>query len=142
MKLLLDSSVLLAASGSDRGASREVFRLAPANAWSLLATPYILTETTRNLVRLPDTAVPVWESLRNNLQICDDILSLHWPTVFPIAKDRPILFSALAWADVLLTLDHADFGTLLGREFYGLPILKPAAFLQRERAAGQLVQPG
>ena len=60
------------------------------------------------------------------------------PAVFAPAKDRPILFSALAWADVLLTLDRGDFETLLGTEFYGMPILTPGNFLVRERAAGRL----
>ena len=55
--------------------------------------------------------------------------------VFPAGKDRPILFSALAWA-VLLTLDRNDFGELLGTTFYGLLVLKPGTFLERVRAAG------
>jgi hypothetical protein len=58
--------------------------------------------------------------------------------VFTAAKDRPVLFSALAWSEVLLTLDRADFADLLGREFYGLPVLTPGAFLARERAEGRL----
>jgi len=58
--------------------------------------------------------------------------------IFPASKDRPVLFGGLAWSDVLLTLDKADFGGLLGGEFYGLPILTPGAFLSRERAAGRL----
>ena len=130
--------LLLAACGSERGASREVFRLAPTNGWTLLTTPYVLAEAVRNLPKLPPTAVPVWESLRPTLQVREDILSLSWAAVFPVAKDRPVLFSALAWADVLLTLDHNDFGTMLGGQFYGLPILKPAMFLEQEIAAGRL----
>jgi len=55
-----------------------------------------------------------------------------------VGKDRPILFSALAWADVLLTLDKGDFGALLGGSFYDLLILKPGDFLQQERANGRL----
>jgi hypothetical protein len=43
----------------------------------------------------------------------DDVLTLNRPAVFHAAKDRPILFSALAWADVLLTLDRGDFGSLM-----------------------------
>jgi hypothetical protein len=58
--------------------------------------------------------------------------------VFAPAKDRPILFTASAWSDVLLTLDRKDFVGLLGTEFYSLPILKPGDFLARERAAGRL----
>ncbi len=60
------------------------------------------------------------------------------PVVFGPAKDRPILFSALAWADVLLTLDRGDFGPLMDKAFYGLSITRPGTFLAREDAAGRL----
>jgi hypothetical protein len=49
MRLFLDTSVLLAASGSATGASREIFRLASANEWALVATPYAVEEVLRNL---------------------------------------------------------------------------------------------
>ena len=68
----------------------------------------------------------------------EDVLTLNQLVVFPVTKDRPVLFSALAWADVLLTLDRNDFTTLLGDEFYGLPVLKPGTFLERQREAGIL----
>jgi hypothetical protein len=70
--------------------------------------------------------------------LVDDVVSLHQISVFEPAKDRPILFSALAWSEVLLTLDRADFGALLGGVFYGLKILTPGMFLERERSTGQL----
>jgi hypothetical protein len=41
---------------------------------------------------------------------------------------------------VLLTLDRREFTDLLGTSFYGLAILKPGDFLQRERAAGRLTE--
>lgn len=56
----------------------------------------------------------------------------------PVAKDRPVLVAALTWADVLLTLDRADFIGLLGSACYGMPILLPSEFLARERAAGRI----
>gem|GEM_PF-6255948 len=56
-------------------------------------------------------------------------------------KNRPVLFGALAWADVLLTLDKNDFQYLLGASFYRLSILKPGEFLKRERDAGRLKMP-
>lgn len=46
--------------------------------------------------------------------------------------------SAAATADVLLTLDRADFGGVMAAGFYGLPVMKPGDFLRRERAAGRL----
>jgi hypothetical protein len=69
----------------------------------------------------------------------DDVLTLDRPVVFPAGKDRPILFSALAWADVLLTLDRGDFGGLMAKPFYNLLVLKPGLFLERERTAGRLL---
>ena len=60
------------------------------------------------------------------------------PVVFEPAKDRPILFTAAAWATVLLTLDVGDFGKLVESGFYHLAISTPGAFLGRERAAGRL----
>ena len=138
MRLFLDTSTLLAASGSAAGASREVFRLALGNRWTLVATPYVVEEVLRNLPKLPWSACADWSVLRQELILVDDVLTVDRIAVFPIAKDRPILFSALAWADGLLTLDRNDFGNLLGASFYGLAILTPGQFLQRERAAGRL----
>ena len=129
---------MLAACGSTRGASREIFRLALSHDWSLIATPYVLDEVQTNLSDLSQTARIAWLELRKALQVLDDILTLDRPAVFSPAKDRPILFSALAWADVLLTLDHGDFAALMGRGFYDLAIMRPGIFLARERAAGRI----
>jgi hypothetical protein len=136
--VFLDTSVLLAASGSAVGASREIFRRAPVNGWTLIATPYVLEEVLRNLPELAPSASSNWAALRSGLLIMDDILTLDRPAVFPVAKDRPVLFSALAWADILLTLDEGDFGGFIGKPFYGLLVARPGVFLQQERAAGRL----
>jgi predicted nucleic acid-binding protein len=136
--LFLDSSVLLAACGSGKGASREIFRRAPKQPWTLITIPYVLEEVARNLRNLPPQASADWVRLRRQLRIEDNVLSLDRPAVFVPAKDRPILFSALAWSDVLLTLDTRDFGELLDKEFYGLAVLRPGAFLERERAMDRL----
>ena len=138
MRLFLDTSVLLAACGSAQGASREVFRLASSNQWTLVATPYVLAEVKRNLSDLPPGASAGWTSLQAGLLVMDDVLTVDRLAVFDVPKDRPILFGALAWADVLLTLDRADFEKLLGTAFYALAILSPGQLLQRERAAGRL----
>ena len=138
MRLFLDTSTLLAACGSSAGASREIFRLAPVQDWTLIVTPYVLEEVLDNLSRLSSQASVAWPGLRSQLTVLDDILTIKLPAVFSVGKDRPILFSALAWADVLLTLDKGDFGALLGGSFYDLLILKPGDFLQQERANGRL----
>lgn len=67
-----------------------------------------------------------------------DELTFVWPVVFPAVKDKPVLFTAAAAADVLLTLDRVDFGGVMTTDFYGLPVMKPGDFLRRERTAGRL----
>jgi hypothetical protein len=69
-----------------------------------------------------------WVRLRSELLLMEDVITLDRPAVFSARKDRPILFSAFAWADILLTLDSADFGDLLGTPFYGMPVLRPGQF--------------
>jgi len=39
-----------------------------------------------------------------------DIATFQWPALFDAAKDRPILFTAVVFSDVLLILDRVDFG--------------------------------
>jgi predicted nucleic acid-binding protein len=134
----LDSSVLLAACGSAAGASRAVFDFASAQGWSLLTSSYVVAEVETNLAALPAGSSDNWAPLRAKLEAVPDVLTSEWPAVFAPARDRPILFTALAWAEVLLTLDRRDFADLLGTSFYGLAILKPGDFLRRERAAGRL----
>jgi hypothetical protein len=140
VRLFLDTSVLLAACGSTTGASHEIFRLARIHGWTLIATPYVIEEALNNLVDFPPSATAQWANLRADLQVLDDVLTLDRPAVFAAGKDRPILFSALAWADVLLTRDTSDFGGLLGGSFYELLVLTPGGFLQRERRAGRMRQ--
>ena len=138
MNVFLDSSVLLPACGSAAGASRSVIDAASAQGWSLLTSSYVLAEVETNLAALPAGSSDSWALLRAKLEAVPDVLTFEWPTVFAPARDRPILFTAAAWADVLLTLDRRDFTDLLGTSFYGLAILKPGDFLQRERTAGRL----
>ncbi len=91
-----------------------------------------------NLPTLPAAATADRARLRPELAWMDDVETLHRAAVFEPAKDRPVLFSAVAWADVPITLDRADFGAMLGSSFYDLPILTPGMFLERERSAGRL----
>lgn len=138
MRLFLDTSVLLAAAGSANGSSRALFSYAATQGWVLMCSPYALNEVLRNLPKLAVSATTNWLRLRPQMRVVDDVVSLDWPVVFAASKDRPILFTALAWADVLLTLDKADFAHVLGGTFYGLRVMLPYDFLQHERAAGRL----
>ena len=138
MRLFLDSSVMIAGAASAEGASRSVFLLAETRDWRLVTTPYAVAETVRNLAAFPASVTTAWLRLRSHLVIVDDVLTIDKPAVFPVEKDRPVLFSALASADVLLTLDRADFSRLLGDRFYGLAIMTPGMWLLREREADRL----
>ena len=71
-----------------------------------------VAEVIRNLAGFAAPVPATWVRLRERLVLVDDVLTIDKPAVFPVNKDRPILFSALATADVLLTLDRADFGRL------------------------------
>ena len=138
MRLFLDASVMLAACGSATGASRGVFRHAEAQGWILITVPYALHEVFNNLGDFPPAASAEWARLRQVLLVMDDVLTVDRPVVFPAGKDRPILFSALAWSDLLLTLDRGDFAPLLGQSFHGLRVMKPGQFLRQERESGRL----
>lgn len=72
------------------------------------------------------------------MTVVDDVVSLDRPVIFEASKDRPILFTALAWAHTLLTLDKGDFAGMLGGSFYGMSVMLPYEFLESERVAGRL----
>ncbi|MBC7785578.1 MAG: hypothetical protein H7144_17230 [Burkholderiales bacterium] len=129
MNIFLDSSVLLAACGRATGASRAVIDQSATRGWTLLTSSYVIDEVEINLKKLGEAAINEWPLLKVRLHVVPDILSFHWVNVFAPAKDRPILFTAAAFSDVLLTLDRRDFGELFGGAFYGLAILKPGTFL-------------
>lgn len=140
MRLFLDTSVVLAACGRASGAARAIFAGAPANGWLLLTSAYVLGEVEKNLAKFPPEARQAWSQLAAQLTVTRDVWTYDRPVVFAPAKDRPILFTAAAWARVLLTLDTGDFAGLMPMGFYHLEILKPAEFLVRERATGRLSQ--
>jgi len=138
VRLFIDSSVALAACGRPHGASRAIVNAAAANGWELVSSGYSVAEVTRNLGKLSGNAAVEWQSVASRLRMVRDVWTNDRPAVFGVAKDRPVLFTAAAWADVLLTLDAADFLTLLGNRFYALHVLTPGMFLEWQRATGQL----
>ena len=79
-----------------------------------------------------------WVSLRAKTTVEDDELTIDWPIVFAASKDKPVLFSALACADVLLTLDRRNFCEPLGQTTCGLRVLTPGEFLRIVRVGGRL----
>ena len=137
MRLFIDASVALAAAGQRTGASRAVFDAAPAMGWVLQASLYVLREITANLHRLPPLAAEDWPGLAQRLLIVRDLTSHEYPVVFSLGKDRPVLFTAAGWADVLLTLDRRHFAQFFQSGFYSVRVLPPGEFLAAERQAGR-----
>jgi predicted nucleic acid-binding protein len=138
LRIFVDSCVALAACLSKTGASRLIFELAAAQGWELVISQWVLREMRENLADLPLSATRVWLNLRNQLVVEDDELSFDWPLLFHVTKDKPVLCTALACADVLLTLDRRDFGSLLDQSVYDLRVLTPGTFLHAERQVGRL----
>jgi predicted nucleic acid-binding protein len=137
VKLFIDASVALAATGQPTGASRAIFDVAPAMGWELQVSNYVLREIAANLGRLSPSALQEWVLLAPRLVVVRDLTSFDFPTVFLPGKDRPVLFTAAGRADVLLTLDRAHFGRFFASGFYSLRVLPPGDFLVIERAAGR-----
>jgi len=138
VRLFLDTSVLLAAAGSAGGASLFVITEADAQGWELVTADYCVDEVRRNLPKLNPAAPNAWrQTISPALEITQVRLALDKPLVFPKAKDRPVVISALAerckW---LLTLDETDFHGNLGREIYGMRIATPGEFLMELRKDG------
>ena len=139
MRIFLDKSVLLAACRSKSGASRAILDIAAKQGCKLITSPSVRNEVEKNLPKFPFESTATWVGLRYRISLVDDVVSIDRALVFPASKDRPVLITALAWSDVLLTLDREDFIKVLGSSCYGMPILLPSEFLIRERKFGRLV---
>lgn len=138
MKLFLDTSVLLAGAGSAKGASRFVVERARACDWELLTAEYCVEEAKRNVAKLGARAGGALVSVfLPKLLVAPTELIFDKILVFPKAKDRPVLLSALGCrADFMLTLDEADFQGVIGDRVYDPEIRSPGQFLLEMRAAG------
>ena len=139
MKLFLDTSVLLSAAGSERGASRWIVREARAIGWHLVSARYCQAETIKNLPKLGTSAAAEYEWIGQAVDWEVDTWVGEFPLLYPKAKDRPVVLAALkAKADYLLTLDRQDFHGLLGAQVYRVSIRTPGDFLLEMRSQGAI----
>lgn len=106
----------------------------------LVSADYCAEEARRNLPKLGVSAATAWRrTVFPALEITAVRLALDKPLVFPKAKDRPVVITALAaQSEWLLTLDETDFHGNLGREIYGMRIATPGEFLLAQREQGLL----
>jgi predicted nucleic acid-binding protein len=140
MTLFLDTSVLISACGSEKGASRHVCECGTSHGWRLITSGYCRNETLRNLPRLGAKGLQAWERIvEPRINPVPDVISFDKTLVFEKAKDRPVLISALAAeAEYLLTLDRTDFHATPGSQVYGMFVRTPAEFLTEQRSLGHI----
>jgi predicted nucleic acid-binding protein len=96
VNIVCDTSVLLAAAKSSAGASRALFNYAPKTGWNLMASPWVVGEAKHNIPKFGAEVSEAWQRLAPHLSIVADVVSLDRALVFPVAKDRPVLVTALA----------------------------------------------
>jgi len=117
MRIFLDANIFVAASGSDTGGSRYLFRIAEReHNWHLLTSAYVVNEARVNVRRAFPSHQTIFEQLITALPLT--IVHDPPPSFFRIAqavispKDVPILaVAAFTRADFLCTLDQKDFHT-------------------------------
>jgi predicted nucleic acid-binding protein len=131
VKVFLDTSVLIAAAGSSKGASNHVLCHASEKGVRLLSCHYCLAEVQKNIAKLGEGAVNRFtRDIAISVDWVDDRYTFDKPLIFSIAKDRPVLITALAnRCSILLTLDRSDFQGKLGSQVYGMVIQTPGDFL-------------
>lgn len=105
-----------------------------------LTAPYCVAEALRNARKIESKApAALSRAIIPKLELVPTELAFDQALVFPKAKDRPVLLSALgAEADCLLTLDEADFQKVIGSHVYGMAVSTPGLFLLARREAGDL----
>lgn len=132
MRLFLDSSVLLAAAGSDQGASRHLLEISAERKWILITSFYCIAEVARNISQLGGEAERAWEKkIKTCCRVGQDCWSLDRPLLPMKSKDRPVLLTALAEeCDALLTLDRADFGAFFEHGVYGMKVMTPGMWVK------------
>jgi len=135
MRIFLDANVLFSAALTTGSQLRVFFRLAEAGVCELLASPFGLDETRRNIARKHPTKIADLEQLIARIAICREATSdeVRWARSAGLPdKDAPIFAAAVqAKAEMLVTGDRADFGGPYERKLRGVEILTPRTALER-----------
>ena len=135
MRIFLDANILFSAALNTGSRLRAFFRLAEVGVCELLTSPYALDEARRNIARKHPAKTADLEQLIAQMAICREAASdeVHWARSAGLPdKDAPILAAAVqAKAEMLVTGDRADFGSLYERKLRGVEILTPRTALER-----------
>lgn len=135
MRVFLDANVLFSAARSSDSPLHGFFRLAEVGVCELLASPFALDEARRNIARKHPAKTADLEQLIARIAICREATSdeVRWARSTGLPdKDVPILAAAVqAKADMLVTGDRTDFGSLYDRKLRGVEVLPPRIALER-----------
>lgn len=138
IRVFIDASVLLSASLSPTGASREIIRLALRDQITLVVSQLVLQETERNLATKAPAALSAFEEFRNVVPF-----ELVRPTKrqvlqaasYTALKDAAIVAAAKrAKVDYLVSLDRRHLvGVPEVEKRSGLKIVLPEEFMEMLR---------
>jgi hypothetical protein len=130
VKLFLDTSVILSASASEKGASRWIIEECSRHKWSLVSANYCKAETLKNLTKMGGSARETFDALvAPAIRWKADTWVSEYPLLFPKAKDRRWCLRHWRRRRLPLTLDRHDFQGLLGNLVYSVSIRTPGDFL-------------
>ncbi len=113
-RFFLDSSVIIAGSASEVGASSAILTMAELGLFRLVACPYVMEETERNLIKKLPKALKRYSQIQSKIpwEIVSDSSyeeNSRWLSVLP-EKDIPVLVAAInAKLNRLVTLDTLHF---------------------------------
>jgi predicted nucleic acid-binding protein len=133
LKFFLDANVIFSAAHQEAGNAQALLALARAGHCAVLTSAHALEEARRNLAlkssgyekRLADALAMI------GLVVEAPQVLVEWAGQqgLPL-KDAPILAAAVqAGAEVLVTGDARDFGSLYGHTLRGVQVLTPARAL-------------
>lgn len=136
MRVVLDTSVVVSALRSGRGASNQIMMMAVEGRFTLLATPALFLEY-EDVLKRPEQIAVHGISMRGLDHVLEDLASLtvavhvdfQWRPQLHDAKDEMVLEAALnGRANRLVTHNLADFR--VAGERFGLKISRPNEFLR------------
>ncbi len=137
MRIVLDTSVLVAALRSRSGAGNTILRLVAQRRVVLLATPPLFLEYEDVLKRPEHRLVHrlspegIDDFLRELAALIEPVeLHFRWRPQVHDSNDEMVLEAAINGdANALVTYNRADFSAAAAR--FGVPVLTPADFLKR-----------
>ena len=127
-RVFLDANVLVAIGFRPRG---DYSRILDIKDCALVTSEHILREVTENLGDLGVHPTHFVDSLRQRMEVSDQVVKL--PAGLPLAddEDRQALAEAIgARCDEFVTFNSRDFSALYGQSVYGVYVRHSAEFVR------------